>query len=97
MQQQEVARRTAEKVAAGQGYLVTIIGDDSLVFHGEEGRESVTVLDDAVGYVLADRWQAARPEQTVVVFVGGDPAPVQLIVEKRRLERVAINDRLRIV
>lgn len=91
MQQQEVSKRAAERVAAGEIVLVTIASDEAVVFHGDDYRESITVLDDALGYCLADRWEAARPEQTVVVFIGGDTsAPVQMVVERRRLEQAVV-------
>jgi hypothetical protein len=75
-------------VAAEVGYLVSLSGEEAFVCHGDTYRESVTVLDDAVGFVRKEAFDQAQPEQTVVVFIGGDPAPVQLIVEKRRLEIV---------
>jgi len=86
--EQEVGERTRRRVAEGVGYLVTIEGEDSLVFHGEDYRESVTVLDDALGFVLKDKFDQARADQTVVVYIGGDSSPVQLIVERRRLRVV---------
>lgn len=89
--QREVSKRTAERVAAGEVVLVTIAGEDAVVFHGDDYRESITVLDDALGYCLADRFEAAGPEQTVVVFVGDDSsAAVQMVIEKRRLEAVVV-------
>jgi hypothetical protein len=84
--QQEVPERIRERVAAGVGHLVTLAGDDAFVVI--EGHESVTVLDDAVGFVLKDKWERARPEQTVIVYIGGHPAPVQMIVEKWRLRLI---------
>lgn len=87
--EQQVPKRVAERVANGVGYLVRLAGEESFVVHAGNLRESVTVLDDAVGFVLKDRWDAAGPRTTVVVYVGGHPAPVQMIVEKRRLEVLA--------
>lgn len=80
-------RAAKPHVDGGSGYFVAIEGEDSLVFHDVETREGVVVVDDAVAYVNRETWDRAKPDDVVVVFVGGEPlfAPVQLQVRKRRL------------